>query len=212
MGDSQESFMFLKFERSAKLITPFADDMVPRKPISAVGLDGASVSFGDRFGNFGILRLPRDVSDEAEIDPALTGISWEAKNYPGCPNKAELASMYHIGDLLTGLSLSASGKSLVYGTIGGMIGALIPVNSDADVTMLKKLEGEMKQRENTPCGRIHELFRSYYAPMKSVSDGDILRIYPTLPKDEQKALAQKVAENANPFELNRLLTSVESLL
>ena len=48
--------------------------------------------------------------------------------------------------------------------------------------------------------------------MKSVSDGDILRIYPTLPKDEQKALAQKVAENANPFELNRLLTSVESLL
>jgi hypothetical protein len=62
---------------------------------------------------------------------------------------------------------------LVYGTVMGGIGAMLPFTSREEVDFFNHLEMHMRQ-ENAPlCGRDHMAFRSYYFPVKDVIDGDL---------------------------------------
>ena len=57
-------------------------------------------------------------------------------------------------------------ESLVYTTISGTIGVLVPFTSHEDMDFFQHLEMHMRS-ENAPlCGRDHLSFRSYYFPVK----------------------------------------------
>lgn len=210
IGDSAESFMFLKFDSGTDVITPFCDDCTPRFPLCGLLLDQSSIACGDRFGNFSLLRLPPGISEDAEIDPSGVGNSWEHRSMAGAPNKFDLAVQYHIGDIITSLCLSASGKCIIYGTVNGQIGAMIPVNEAVDAATMKKLESAIRKKIPNICGRDHVLYRSYYAPLKCVSDGDLLKSYMDAPDSIQKEIAAELS--CSPFDISRMLTNIESYL
>lgn len=207
VGDMSESYIFLKYDKASEIITPFCDDCVPRFPLSSLLLDRSTIATGDRFGNFTILRLPDDVSDEAEIDPSGVGMVWEHPNMCGTPNKFDIAVNYHIGDPITSLALSISNNSIIYGTVGGQIGLMIPFLTDVEVTICKKLEAEIRNRRPTLCGRLHEMFHSQYSPLKNVIDGELIFEYLKMNESEQKEIAINL--QSTPFDISRLLSSFE---
>ncbi|OHT00949.1 CPSF A subunit region family protein [Tritrichomonas foetus] len=210
VGDSAESYHFLKFDRQNSVMTPFCDDATPRFPLSSVLLDRATVASGDRFGNFAVLRIPPEISDEAEVDPSGVGMVWEHHDFSGTPNKFDTAASFHIGDPITSMQLAVSGHCIIYATVGGQIGAMIPLSSDADATIIKKLEIEMRKKKPTICGRVHELFRSYYAPLTNVTDGDLVKTFLDLSNNEQKEIAFNM--RCTPFDISRQLISIESIV
>ena len=207
VGDMTESYIFLKYDKASEVITPFCDDCTPRFPLSSLLLDRSTIATGDRFGNFTILRLPPDVSDEAEIDPSGVGMVWEHPNMCGTPNKFNIAVNYHIGDPITSLALSISNNCIIYGTISGQIGLMIPFLTDIEVTICKKLEVEIRKRKPTLCGRLHEMFRSQYSPLKNIVDGELILEYLKMNESEQKEIAINL--QSTPFDISRLLSSFE---
>lgn len=210
VGDMAESYHFLKFDRVNKIMTPFCDDATPRFPLSSLLLDHSTVASGDRFGNFAVLRVPSDVSDEAEVDPSGVGMTWEHRDFSGAPNKFDIAACFHVGDPITAMQKSQNGQYIIYATVSGRIGAMIPMSKDSEASILKKLEREMRNRENTLCGRVHELYRSYYSPLTNVTDGDLVKEYMELSDSEQREIAK--AMNCTPFDISRQLTSIESIV
>ena len=209
VGDSSESFHFVKFDKEESVLSIFADDMTPRFPLSALGIDRMTVACGDRFGNFTILRLPTDVSDEAEIDPSSVGHTFEHRYFAGAKNKLEVLANFHVGSPITGLAFSASKQFILYATVNGEIGVFVPLETDTEATLMRKLEAEMLQVCKSVVGRNIELFRSYYAPKKNVSDGSIVSAFLELPDEKQKEIADKL--KVTPFDLTRLITKIESV-
>lgn len=207
VGDSAESFHFLKFDRVTNIITPFCDDATPRFPLSAVLLDDCSVACGDRFGNFTMLRLPLDVSDEADVDPSGVGKVWEHPNMCGTPNKLDIIANFHIGDPITGLVLTDTGYGLAFGTVSGQIGHLVPFRTDVDMRICRRLEIALQSRRGNVCGRIHEVYRSYYAPLRNVCDGDLLMSFLQMNTQEQTEIANEIGTTA--YEIAKLLTSFD---
>lgn len=210
VGDMAESYHFLKFDRQNSIMTPFCDDATPRFPLSSILLDHSTVASGDRFGNFTVLRVPTEVSDEAEIDPSGVGMIWEHRDFSGAPNKFDIAASFHVGDPITAMQLSDSRQCIIYATVGGMIGAMVPLSKDSEASILKKLEREMRKKEETLCGRVHELYRSYYTPLTNVTDGDLLKRYMELSDTEQREIANSM--KCTPFDISRLLVFIDSLV
>ena len=210
VGDSAESYHFVKFDKANSIMTPFCDDCTPRFPLSTVLLDRATVASGDRFGNFVVLRIPAEVSDDAEVDPSGVGMVWEHRDFSGTPNKFDMAASFHIGDPITGMSLALSGHCIIYATISGQLGAMIPFSTDADASIMKRLEIEMRKKQLSMCGRIHEQFRSYYTPLTNVIDGDLVRSFLDLKYNEQEEIAK--AMKCTTFDISRQLVSIESIV
>lgn len=69
VGDSRESFFFARYRAEDNYLYVFADDSQPRYVTASAHLDYDTMACGDKFGNLSIIRLPKDVSDEAEDDP-----------------------------------------------------------------------------------------------------------------------------------------------
>lgn len=132
---------------------------------------------------------------------------WEHPNMCGTPNKFDIAVNYHIGDPITSLALSISNNSIIYGTVGGQIGLMIPFLTDVEVTICKKLEAEIRNRRPTLCGRLHEMFHSQYSPLKNVIDGELIFEYLKMNESEQKEIAINL--QSTPFDISRLLSSFE---
>jgi splicing factor 3B subunit 3 len=210
IGDSAESFHFLKFDPGNEIITPFCDDATPRFPLSAIILDRATVCCGDRFGNLTVLRVPLDVSDDAEVDPSGVGMIWEHSNMCGSPNKLTIAASFHIGDPITSLSFSPSHTLIYWATVSGAVGTLVPFRNDTDLRLCRRLESCMRQSLPPLCGRVHELYRSYYAPLKNVIDGDLLLRFFDLPDSDQHKIADSLS--STPFDIGKLLNFFESHL
>jgi splicing factor 3B subunit 3 len=208
VGDSAESFHFLRYDPLTDVITPFCDDATPRFPLSAVLLDRSSIASGDRFGNFALLRVPADVSDEAEVDPSGVGMIWEHPNMCGTPNKLDVAAMFHVGDPIVALAVNRD--YLVFGTVAGQVGALVPLRTVGDFMRCRMLELELRRVVGQFCGRDHLMFRSYYAPLRNVVDGDLLMQYFELSERQQQAVADEL--KTTTFEIAKLLNSFESAI
>jgi splicing factor 3B subunit 3 len=64
-------------------------------------------------------------------------------------------------------SLTPGGTEVIlYTTISGTIGVLVPFTSREDVDLFSHLEMAMRQQKLSLIGRDHLSFRSYYAPCK----------------------------------------------
>jgi splicing factor 3B subunit 3 len=57
-------------------------------------------------------------------------------------------------------------ESLVYTTLSGTVGVLVPFTSHEDQDFFQHLEMHMRSENPPLCGRDHLSFRSYYYPVK----------------------------------------------
>ena len=82
-------------------------------------------------GNVFVCRLPSEVSDDIEDDPTGAKLKLQQGKLNGAPNKVEECIQYHVGEVITSLQkttlVAAGAQLLVYGTIMGGIGVLLPL-------------------------------------------------------------------------------------
>ena len=120
----------------------------------------------------------------------------------------------HIGELVNSLSktslVTGGAEALIYTTIMGGIGAVLPFVSREDVDFFSHLEMHMRNEMPPLCGRDHLSFRSYYYPVKDVIDGDLCEQYAMLPPDKQKNIADEL--DRTPSEVLKKLEVIRNSL
>ena len=194
VGDMMQSMQFIRYDATSNRLVLVAKDSNPRPITCQELLDVNTVAVGDKFGNVSILRLPRG-ADVGAIDVTGARALWDSAREDATP-KLETLCTYHVGEVVTGMtraSLVAGGaESLIYVTITGRVGAFVPFTSRDDVEFYSSLEGFLRQDVPKPTGRDPQEYRSYYAPIKHVIDGDLCDAYNLLPYDEKQKIAERL--------------------
>lgn len=193
VGDIQESFHFVIYNQSENVFYIFTDDTMPRWVTSCEPLDYNTVAGTDKFGNIFILRIPDKVA-EVENDPTGSKLLFSESYLNGAPYKLESIAHFYVGEPVTRIRKATltlgSPEFLLYTTINGTIGALIPFTSKNDVEFFTRLEMNMRQMNPPLCGRNHLVYRSYYSPVKNIVDGDLCEQFATMIIDYQNEIAE----------------------
>ncbi|GAB4816845.1 hypothetical protein N2152v2_003891 [Parachlorella kessleri] len=219
VGDAQESLFYLKYKKSDNRFYVFADDIVPRHVTAALPLDYDTVAGADKFGNLFVSRLPADVSQQVEEDPTGGKYAQQTGQLGGAPNRLETVINFHVGETITSLQRAAmqpGGREVVlYSTLLGGIGALLPFTSREDVDFFQHLEMHMRQEHPPLMGRDHMSYRqgagrggSAYFPVKDVVDGDLCEQYSQLTADKQRQVAEEL--DRTPGECMKKLEDVRN--
>mmetsp|Transcript_8533 Transcript_8533/g.28705 ORF Transcript_8533/g.28705 Transcript_8533/m.28705 type:complete len:1198 (+) Transcript_8533:128-3721(+) len=213
VGDVQESIHFVKYKADEGSIYVFADDVRPRYMTATLPLDYDTLAGADKFGNIFINRLPKDVSEEMDDDPT-GGKNVHADGLlNGAPNKSETPAQFYVGETVCALTkgaLQPGGTELVlYGTLMGGIGALVPFSTKSEIEFFTHLEMHMRQEAPSLVGRDHMSFRSYYAPVKNVVDGDLCEQFGALSAEVQRRIAEDM--DRTPSEILKKLEQVRAL-
>lgn len=170
VSDVQESVYFVRYKRAENQIIIFADDTHPRWITATTLLDYDTIATGDKFGNVSILRLPHSVTDDVDEDPTGTKSLWDRGLLSGASQKAENIGTIHIGEIIMSMQkatlIPGGSESLIYTTINGTVGALVPFTSREDYDFFQHLEMHMRNENPPLCGRDHLSYRSYYYPVK----------------------------------------------
>ena len=194
VGDMLQSMQFVRYDSSANRLILVANDRTPRPVTCQELLDMSTVAVGDKFGNISILRLPRG-ADAGAIDVSGTRALWDSSRDDLAP-KFNMLCNYYVGEVVTGMtraSLVAGGaESLIYVTITGRIGALVPFTSRDDIDFYTQLEGYLRTDAPRPTGREPQSYRSYYGPVKHIIDGDLCSMFGHLSYEEQKKIAERL--------------------
>ena len=74
----------------------------------------------------------------------------------------------------------------------GRVGALVPSTSREDVDFLSLLEGYLQVEAPRPAGQDPQLYRSYYAPMRHIVDGDLCDEFTQLPYNVKQKIAKQL--------------------
>jgi len=201
VGDIQESFLFVKYRKLENQLLVFADDTFPRWITAATMLDYDSMVGADKFGNIFVARLPDKVNDDLVDDPTGMKVRPDSGLLNGAPHKLIEIMNYHVGEAicsLTKCTLVPGGvEAIVYTTIMGGIGCLVPFTSREDVDFFQHLEMHMRQQMTPLCGREHLAYRSYYYPCKDVIDGDLCEQYSLLTNEGQKGISEELDRTPN---------------
>ncbi|CAF0767120.1 unnamed protein product [Didymodactylos carnosus] len=210
--DVQESVHFIRYKKMENQLIVFADDTSPRFSVASCLLDYSTVCVTDKFGNITVLRLPADANDEVDIDPTGSKGLWDRGLLNGASNKCDVLSQFHIGEIVTSVQratlIPGGSESLVYTTISGTIGALLPFSSHEDHDFFQHLEMHMRSEYQTLCGRDQSAFRSYYLPVKHVIDGDLCEQYSNLDMAKQKLIADGL--DRTPSEVSKKLEDLRT--
>jgi splicing factor 3B subunit 3 len=138
---------------------------------------------------------------------------WEASK-TDTTAKLEVLCQYYVGEVVTGMtrsSLVAGGaESLIYVTVNGRIGALVPFTSKDDVEFYTQLEGHLRTQAPRPTGRDPQSYRSYYAPVMHVVDGDLCDAFNILSHEEQGKIAERLDRTVG--EIMKKLEDTRNLL
>ncbi|KAJ8763134.1 hypothetical protein K2173_025519 [Erythroxylum novogranatense] len=90
-----------------------------------------------------------DVSDEIEEDPPGAKIKWEQGKLNGSPTKVEEIVHFRVGDVVTSLQkaflIPGGGECIIYGTVMGSVGSLLPSTSRDDVDFFSHLEMHLRK-------------------------------------------------------------------
>ncbi|XP_014663548.1 PREDICTED: splicing factor 3B subunit 3-like [Priapulus caudatus] len=168
VGDVQESFHFVRYKRDENQLIVFADDTFPRWITCAALLDYDTIAGADKFGNVVTVRLPSDANDDVDEDPTGNRSLWDRGWCNGAAQKSELGTSFHVGETVLSLQkvtlIPGGSESLVYTTLAGSIGMLVPFTSHEDHDFFQHLEMHMRAEYPPLCGRDHMSYRSYYFP------------------------------------------------
>jgi len=194
--DVQESCHWIRYRRQENQLVIFADDTYPRWVTSAAVMDFATVAVADKFGTIAILRLPSDVNDDVQDDPSGTKALWSRGILSGASQKAELLCSYYVGETILSLQkctlITGGSDSLVYTTLSGSVGMLVPFTSHEDHDFFQHLEMHMRNECPPLLGREHIAYRSYYFPVKNVIDGDLCEMFSSMEFSRQKSVAEEL--------------------
>ena len=193
-GDMMRSVHMIRYEAASNRLVLVASDPSPRPIVSQELLDWNTVAVGDKFGNITVLRLPRG-TDTATVDLTGQRALWDSSRDDTTP-KLEVLCQYYVGEVVTSMtrsSLVAGGsESLIYVTVTGRIGALAPFTSRDDVEFFTALEGYLRTDAPRPTGRDPLSYRSYYAPVMHVVDGNLCDAFNSLTHEEQSKIAERL--------------------
>ncbi|KAI8577471.1 hypothetical protein K450DRAFT_251826 [Umbelopsis ramanniana AG] len=196
IGDIQESVIFAVYKHIDNRIIVFADDTTPRWTTTSTMVDYDTVAGGDKFGNFFINRLPTNVSEESDDDPAGGRLLYEKGYLGGAPHRSDNVAHYFVGDILSSLhrtTLVSGGRDvLLYTTFLGSIGIFVPFVSKEDVDFFQTLEMHMRSVAPPLAGRDHLAYRGYYVPVHNVIDGDLCEQYNSLPAEKKRSIAEEL--------------------
>ncbi|GAM20196.1 hypothetical protein SAMD00019534_033710, partial [Acytostelium subglobosum LB1] len=199
VGDVQESFHFVKYKKTENQLYVFADDTSPRYVTASTMLDYDTVAGADKFGNIFVDRLPASVSDDVEEDPTGSMLKFETGTLNGAPHKLETINNFYVGETVNHISRTSlvvgGSEVLVYATLTGAIGALVPFVSREDVDFFSTLEMHMRQEMPPLCGRDHMSYRSFYFPVKNVIDGDLCEQYSLLDASKQREIGEQLSRS-----------------
>lgn len=214
VGDQQESIVWAAYKAVDNRLVLFAEDTLPRWMSAIAMVDYDTVAGADKFGNIWLARLPAAVSNTVDEDPTGLTIVHEKSYLQGAPYRSEIVAHYYIGDAVTSLTLApiapAGRPVLLYTCLGGTIGALVPLASREDADLLGTLEMHLRAEGGVlfPLARDHMSFRSMYAPVKAVVDGDLCEGFSLLPPDRQTAIAEEL--DRTPGEINKKLDQIRA--
>ncbi|KAI9314019.1 CPSF A subunit region-domain-containing protein [Zopfochytrium polystomum] len=192
--DVMDSVHYAIYVPQENRITIFADDVLNRYVTSSVQVDYDTVAGGDKFGNLFVVRLPDDVSKEVDEDPAGNKMVYEKGYLNGAAFKIQHLCEFHVGETITSLqktSLVAGGREvLLYTTILGRVGVLVPFVSKEDVDFFQTLEMHLRGSSPPLLGRDHIAFRSVYQPVRNVVDGDLCEMFHVVAPEKRRAIAE----------------------
>jgi len=207
VGDSRQGFHCLRYNEGRCEFQLVADMTQTCFLVDATILDYHTVVGSDKFGNVFSCRLPEAVKDAA---PDNTGINYRLAG--GAVHKMDRLNFVHMGDIITSLEKvtfsQGSWESIVYSTVMGGLGVMVPLLSHEDLDFFELLEMVMRDECPGITGRDHMSFRSYYGPVKGVIDGDLCGSYPSLPRAKQDTIADRM--DKKPAEVLRKIEEVRS--
>ncbi|ORX89541.1 hypothetical protein K493DRAFT_326164 [Basidiobolus meristosporus CBS 931.73] len=212
--DIQESVHYATYKARENQIIIFADDTSPKWLTATTMIDYDTVAGGDKFGNFFIERLPQSISQDVDDDPSGNKVISERGNVYGAPYKVSCIAHYYVGDSLSSIQratlVSGGREILVYTTLLGGVGAFIPFMTRDDVEFFQNLEMHMRSENPPLCGRDHLAYRSFYAPVKSVIDGDLCEQYNLLPPEKKRYIAEEL--DRTPAEIAKKLEDIRTMV
>ena len=208
VGDLAESFHYVKYQRQENTFVLFADDVAPRWLTASTVLDANTVAGADKFGNVFVTRLPQEVSDDVDDAQLLSSAAGnEALAMNGAPSKSDELVHFHVGETITSLQKVSLGPGcaevILYTTIMGGVGALLPLTSKDDVELMQALEMHLRQEAPPLSGRDQLFFRSAYFPCKGVVDGDFCACFNSLAAEVQRSIAEEL--DRSPPEISKKL-------
>ncbi|XP_022082283.1 splicing factor 3B subunit 3-like [Acanthaster planci] len=212
VSDVQESVHFVRYKRPENQMVIFADDTHPRWVTATTSLDHDTVAVADKFGNLSIIRLTSGTNDEVDEDPTGVKALWDRGLLSGASQKSEIISNFHVGDTILSLQkatlIPGGSESLVYTTLSGAIGILVPFTSHEDHDFFQHLEMHMRSEFPPLCGRDHISFRSYFFPVKNVIDGDLCEQFNSMDTGKQRSVADEL--DRNPSEVSKKLEDIRT--
>jgi splicing factor 3B subunit 3 len=212
VSDVQESVHFVRYRRSDNQLVIFADETNPRWVTTSCVLDFDTVAVADKFGNIGVVRLPSNTSDDVDEDPSGTKALWDRGVLSGASNKLEVLCNFHVGEIVLSMQkatlIPGGNESLVYTTISGTVGVLVPFTSHEDHDFFLHLEMHMRSENPPLCGRDHLSFRSYYFPVRNVIDGDLCEQFNSMDPNKQRSISEDL--DRTPNEVSKKLEDIRT--
>jgi splicing factor 3B subunit 3 len=177
-------------------IVIFADDPTPRWMTTSTLLDFDTVVGGDKFGTIFITRLDADISKAMSEDHTGNLAVFDRPGSQGAAHKLSIAAAFFVGETITSITktcLVPGGREvLLYTTLLGTIGLLIPFTAKSDVEFFQLLEMTLRQEIPPLSGRHHLAFRSTFCPVHHVIDGDLCELYNQLGNEKKRVIAESL--------------------
>jgi splicing factor 3B subunit 3 len=174
-------------------LIPFADDTIARHTSASEMLDYDTAVGGDKFGNIWLVRCPPKVSESSDESPDGSDLLVDKGYLGGTANRLDLIAHYFTNDIPVSIQktvlLSGGERIIFWAGLQGTLGALIPFNSRRQHKMFQQLELQLRSDDKPMSGRDHLAYRSYFAPVKSVIDGDLIERFLVLSRDKRESIA-----------------------
>ncbi|KAF5394254.1 Splicing factor 3B subunit 3 [Paragonimus heterotremus] len=195
--DVQESAHWIRYRpQSDNQLVIFADDGNPRWITHLTILDASTVAVSDKFGNISVLRLPNGVIDDVEEDPSGNRALWDRGFLGGANQKVDVLCHFYVGEVVTSLQkatlIPGGSEGIVYSTLSGGLGMLVPFASRDAYDFFQHLELHMRSEGLSLVGREHVHYRSQHFPCRNVIDGDLCEIYNSLDPVKQRTTAEEM--------------------
>ena len=212
VSDVAESVFFVRYKRSDNQLVIFADDTMPRYVTTKTLLDYDTIAVADKFGTISVVRLPTKVDDDIDEDPTGVKALWDRGWLGGASQKVETLCNFYLGESVLSLQkctlIPGLSEALLYTTLSGSIGILVPFTSSEDQEFFTHLEMHLRSEAPPLSGRDHLSFRSYYVPSKNVIDGDLCEQYNSLDVGKQKSIAEELERV--PAEVSKKLEDIRT--
>jgi splicing factor 3B subunit 3 len=177
-------------------LIPFIDDTIARQTTCTEMLDYDTTVGGDKFGNLWLVRCPQKVSESSDESPDGSDLLVDKSYLGGTANRLDNVANYFANDIPISIQktvlLSGGERIIFWAGLQGTLGALIPFTSRRQHKMFQQLELQLRSDDKPLSGRDHLAYRSYFNPVKSVIDGDLIERFLVLSRDKRESIAAQL--------------------